>query len=330
MKTSELLRLYDDNDLKLNLEGYIGANAFNYDPLDKFKVDFANPNDNSKSSEVLFDAAINKYRKVLLHEVSAVSSSAVQVGLFRIPILHKILFDNGVGVFNFWSPADANPGLKNYVKLAGKKSLPFADGGSYDNLAITSLLRRQVTDIISFNANDQNIYQPGITDDELTAAFYDISALFNSTKIGGDFCNGQSLADYNRQRQVFEQNEWELLVADLKEKSKNGEPTVYSKPLKVLRNLYAGVGGGYTVNVTFVFNSRTNGYWETVDEKIKKNLKPRSKLPAFLYTAKIDEEFPYVNTFSLKLEPELVTNLIGVAKYTFNSVINEVKSFHGL
>jgi hypothetical protein len=161
----------------------------------------------------------------------------------------------GTEVLTYW----------NQITFTGKR-LAFGDGGSADNTAITPLLRRRVTRIISTIAASQNISaSPNASD--WAGYQWDVAGLFGAcppTHPAYDQDGtivGTPVDLFNRKLQVFPTAGYQALFAALQNSTAAGGPTYHLAEYQVLTNAYQAVFGGWQVEVLWVVNQEATN-WE--------------------------------------------------------------------
>ncbi|KAF8071044.1 hypothetical protein HT031_001126 [Scenedesmus sp. PABB004] len=160
----------------------------------------------------------------------------------------------GTEVLRYWSP----------IAFAGGE-VPFADGGSADNLAVTPLLRRRVANIIACVAASQNI--SGADAADWGGYQLDVSGLFGAAPASHrDYDKDGTIVGtpvdlFNRKLQVFPTEAYGELFAGLQRTTAAGGPTHHLATYTVLPNAHQAVPGGWQVTVLWVVNQQAAA-WE--------------------------------------------------------------------
>jgi hypothetical protein len=137
------------------------------------------------------------------------------------------------------------------------------DGLYTDNTGILALLRRNVKTIIYCKNNNDKLQE--ISTDVKNANF-DLAALFGvATSTTGTYF-GQPIKDYNKIRQVFDVNSWNMFINIIKNNNISNKPLVFKMDLDVLQNNLCGVKGGYTVRLIFINLYHENGLLDNLSK----------------------------------------------------------------
>ncbi|GIL48213.1 hypothetical protein Vafri_4895, partial [Volvox africanus] len=204
-----------------------------------------------------------------------------------------------------------------------------SDGGGYDLYGIYPALRRQVPNIMVFNCNGRPL-------DTLDAfsSDKDLPGLFGSTND----------PEFNTQRQVFKSECFNRLFEVLRKKSKAGEAPVHVDDYVVLENKHMGIKGGWTARVMWVMNERMSQFEAMLPEAVRNQIPPPpttegelpegsqavSPMARALFEKATTKAYPYVDTFFMKYEPDLISLMANHAAWMLVSNEKLVKAMFGM
>ncbi|GLI69462.1 hypothetical protein VaNZ11_014078 [Volvox africanus] len=203
------------------------------------------------------------------------------------------------------------------------------DGGGYDLYGIYPALRRQVPNIMVFNCNGKPL-------DTLDAfsSDKDLPSLFGCTND----------REFDTQRQVFKSECFNNLFRALRKKSRAGEAPVHVDDYEVLENKHMGIKGGWTARVMWVMNERMSRFEAMLPEAVRNQIPPPpttegelpegfqavSRMARALFEKATTKAYPYVDTFFMKYEPDLVSLMANHAAWMLVSNEKLVKTMFGM
>lgn len=149
------------------------------------------------------------------------------------------------GKYKWWSPSSGGKSVE----------LNFVDGGMFDNLGVLALLRRGCSTLIVCVSCDSDVVLTKAND--VYANFNDVSSLFGLSKpyippwlLQAGFKN-----ELNKRSQVFESEEFEILMDEMRKLRNENKPLVVRKKFELLVNEKAGIYESREVDMIFCFNS---------------------------------------------------------------------------
>jgi hypothetical protein len=222
----------------------------------------------------------------------------------------------------------------NQVNFKGERQ-PFADGGGTDNLAITPLLRRGITNIISCIALVEHIDNSTNMEDWAVSQ-WDIAALFGAVPLQNKNINkkgqvnGMSPQELNRATQVFPSAAFAKFFNAIKAGIASGGPVYHLATYEVLENKQQAIKGGQQVNVLWVINGLQSNWESQLPADTRGSLAKSRYKKGGLYegntqsrdTASLQGDgmrelrmFPYISTFDANYGPELTGLLSQMATW---------------
>lgn len=187
-----------------------------------------------------------------------------EISVLPIPSLADINMQ-----YNYWAAGDPDP--------VGTK-MQYADGGCLENVAIISLIRRRVSNIVAFanfespmasNATWDPVANPGAA--EKVSIDNDISAYFG---VGSGMSPDGFGLDVRR-NQVFNSTKFPAVAEALQRGQAAGTGAVATTSLTTIENKWWGVEAGFKVNVTWVYLSRCSGWERQLPDDVKSLITPK-------------------------------------------------------
>jgi hypothetical protein len=201
-----------------------------------------------------YSIVTNPARPFSLCDMVGISSAAFADFLqTSFPIL-----DSLIPKYNYWPvEGHAQPGNKAY-------NYDFADGGSLENTGITSLLNRNLPNIIAF-VNGQT---PLHKEDGIIVMDAQIALLFgiqpSEASLRYNEPNRQAVPNNDVSfTQVFDASYYDEVANGLYNANAAGGTAMYLQTLPVLPNENFGIEGNYTVRVLWVYNTKVPD-WENL------------------------------------------------------------------
>ena len=260
------------------------------------------------SNSAIIDGKIPKPTKIIsLGEQAAFSSQVIEAALGDIEVNNPSNFVSGTwnvvnGLYGYLGRASQRLSDTFYPRLDPLQNQVFnskySDGACTDNTGILALVRRKETKIICLYSASTDISSSNFTDINMCG---DFSALFGRCT-GSDINIFQNtpVAEYNRQRQIFNSNLYDKIVANL---TTNSSYTLRTTTIEN-PNIFTTA---YDISVLFILCSSPKKWLDLIPEETKK------KLP---------NEFPNISVTKSKYSPELVGALKQFSTYQITS--NEV------
>jgi len=157
--------------------------------------------------------------------------------------------------FDYYSPSDAFPSAQDTL---------FCDGGSYENILLSSMLQRRVERIVLFinaktpvqPATSWNVYNDPPLSDQISS---DLSSFFGV--LPDDVSDAEDRAFDNRKNQMFPKDDWYKVASALQKAQADGNGIIATFNLTTVENVWWGIPAGITSQITFVYLGRLAG-WE--------------------------------------------------------------------
>jgi hypothetical protein len=245
-------------------------------------------------------------RLISVSEQAGMSSNSIAQGLSKVvQSLPPNAFD--FPYIHYWSPVTRS---STYLKCC--------DGGSVDNCALISLLRRKVERIAAFLANNFPVTKDIHTKQVVPLTGF--SGFFGRAVVQDGLETDQET--FNKFRQVFPANQWDVLLENFRAKARNGETVSHLMTLDVLDNPYCGVFGGWKVKVLFTISHDSTQWNDLLPEDMKKLMKESKASKNFVEEnlkilgeeADLDT-FPYIPIQNLNYSPMLTNCLAQLASW---------------
>lgn len=191
-------------------------------------------------------------------------------------------------------------------------NLRYCDGGSVDNCAFIALLRRKVTRIAAFLANNHSVCTDKYLEGVVSLSGY--AGFFGRAIVQEGLETNQK--QYNSARQVFASEKWDELLTGLRDNVNKGGPASHLMTLDVLPNAICGVSGNYTVKVLFTVGNESTLWQNALPHDLKNLMRESRKDDNFveqtLKKVGLDADlstFPYVPIDNLEYSPILMNCL---------------------
>jgi hypothetical protein len=201
---------------------------------------------------------------ISVSEQAGISSSAVaQV------IAHSITPSQGkrlhMTVRPLWNP------------LSGEvHEMLLSDGLGGDNTAIHSLLRRKVHKICAMFATNCSILEPVNHRSSSESGFADIAALFGvMTCESKTTMDGVLPSDFNKYRQVFPSEDYDILFNGLKSKCLKGEPCTFLLHTRAVPNPLVGIPGDHPVDLLLIICAPSERWMNSLPETTSSRLRKK-------------------------------------------------------
>eukprot|EP00878_Enallax_costatus_P000930 GHUV01001060.1.p1 GENE.GHUV01001060.1~~GHUV01001060.1.p1 ORF type:complete len:719 (+),score=173.97 GHUV01001060.1:262-2418(+) len=274
------------------------------------------------NAELPLQTTVDSTYVVPLKVMMGISSSFLAQGL-RPDLAGTLAELTGTEDLDYW----------NQINFRGQRQ-PFADGGGTDNLAITPLLRRGITNIVSCIAmvvhidNNTNI-------DDWAVGQWDIAALFGAVplenrNIRKGQINGMSPEQLNKVTQVFSASAWPAFFKALQASIAAGGPVYHQATYTVLDNKYQAIRGGWKVKVLWVANGLQKNWEKLLPPDTQGTLAKSRYMKGGLYEGNKAlrdaaprqgdgngelKMFPYISTFDANYGPEMTGLLSQMATW---------------
>jgi hypothetical protein len=202
---------------------------------------------------------------ISVSEQAGISSSAVaQV------VAHSITPSQGrrlhMTVRPLWNP------------LSGEiHEMMLSDGLGADNTAIHSLLRRKVQKICAMFATNCSLLEPINHRSSSESGFADIAGLFGVMTCETTTIDGVRPNDFNKYRQVFPSEDYEILFNGLRAKCLSGEPCTYLLHTRALPNPFVGIPGDHPVDLLLVICAPSERWMKSLPNSIRNKLEKESE-----------------------------------------------------
>ena len=190
----------------------------------------------------------------------------------------------------------------------------FGDGSFIDNTGIISLLKRDVKNIISII----NIPTPNtdylIMKNKTNVLSY-LYNLFHPNIITS--LHGIKIPSI----QVFESFNWDILIDQCETLKKTNKPIIVQMELKVLKNEYYEIMGGYNVNILFIISNTSDGWLDNVNIDVKDYIKKNVLLSNDTYNM---TKFIYSNKLANTLSQMATYDIVSSKNNIISSFISKI------
>jgi hypothetical protein len=185
------------------------------------------------------------------------AASSYAPGAFVESFPHFNIAENLGLHMSYWSPADRLPEMKDTL---------FADGGSYMNIMLPSMLQRRVKKIILFLNEGQSIMPPSswnpATDTPSASQISDtLSSMFGVIPEDAMDYTWQKRSFDITKNQYFDTSDWVPVATGLQNAQQEGNGIIYTANLTTVENSWWGIPAGITSEITFVYLGRLKS-WE--------------------------------------------------------------------
>jgi hypothetical protein len=150
---------------------------------------------------------------------------------------------------------------------------------------------------------------------------HDIQSLFGKASHDGGALPDVDIQEYNDMRQVFNPEDWDTIVADLKGKRAQGDTdgVLFYPGMTVLDNPKCGIKA-YKPNILFVFNNVDSKRATAASPPLTDLFKPKS----------VDSDFPYIPVTFMSYDSALVDKLSTFSCENLKKSANATKFLEGI
>lgn len=179
--------------------------------------------------------------------------------------------------------------------LSTMKDMLLGDGGLLDNTGVTSLLRRNVSNIMVLDNTESPL-----------RVNTNLRSLFGINMTLPDIVDPSH--DYSR-CQVFRSEDYILVVEALEGLMNQGKAAIVTIPVTTVDNTWFGITGGSSVNLTWAYLNLPTRWLDRLPEETREAILDQSNSSRFL-------NFPYFSTFTQYFLSSEQVNLLSALTYS--------------
>jgi hypothetical protein len=199
----------------------------------------------------------------------AASSYAIGAFVESFPHLDKLTDSLGLHI-DYWSPVDKHPTSKDTF---------FADGGSYMNIMLPSMLQRRVQKIVlCINENQPLLpasdWNPATDTPSSAQASDTLSSLFGVIPEDSMHWTWQKRSFDITKNQYFPTEDWVPVATALQAAQAEGNGIIHTVNLTTVDNSWWGIPAGFTTQVTFVYLGRLANWEAELSDEMRELLVP--------------------------------------------------------
>ena len=121
--------------------------------------------------------------------------------------------------------------------------------------------------------------------------------------------------------QVFESFNWDILIDQCETLKKTNKPIIVQMELKVLKNEYYEIMGGYNVNILFIISNTSDGWLDNVNIDVKDYIKKNVLLSNDTYNM---TKFIYSNKLANTLSQMATYDIVSSKNNIISSFISKI------